>query len=395
MTMFPILNVPALLPEWATNGTYVDEPLPGNKADGFKPGYQPPAKWWNWVFNLNYQWAKIPLRSVLMNWWEEAAISADDVEAAVFHPDIGYWITGMDATAPYGFYSVDGHTWTAFANTIGAAAAPNFGGIDTSYYILGNTSNDIKYSADAGQTAWSTVASATIGGAGTLTRICTKYPASDFAIVGRANGTLRIASTGITGSWASPTTPPPSIPVGAGTESLIYISGSTWLLLITRGGNGEDARLYKSVDDGDNWVVVAGLTFPVGQYGPTHMAYDGDTGRLIICGGTTSISPEEYFAYSDDLGDTWTAAVVDRKGLGSDSPAYRIYYCGGGAWIATNYKITISEGDGFFMSTDNGENWEMCDSHGATNTQGNRFCCDGRKMLCFGDAGFSAYTLAT
>lgn len=398
MSMLPILDVPDSLPRWATNGTYVDEPTSGDKDNGFLPGVKPPAKWWNWLLNLNYEWAKRIMRTVLMNWWEETAISADDVESAIFHPGIGSWIVGMDATAPFGFTSIDGHTWTAFSNTIGAAARLEFIGIDTSNYILGNTSNDIKYSADAGATAWSTIADATIGGAGILERICTKYPSADFAIVARNNAgavELRIASTGITGSWVAPSTPPPSVPAGSGISSLIYIADTTWLLLTTRSNNGEDARLYKSLDDGDTWVRVNGLSFSAGDYGPTHMAYDENSGRLVTSGGTADISPEEEFSYSDDLGDTWTVATVDRKGMGSDDAALRIYNCGGGSWIAANPSIATSEADGLFASTDNAENWQIADLHGATGAATHKFACDGRKVIFCGDAGFNAYSLGT
>ena len=71
MPMLPILNVPSKLPRWATNGTYVDEPLEANKLDGFRPGYKAPAKWWNWLENLNYEWARRIMSSMLMNWWED------------------------------------------------------------------------------------------------------------------------------------------------------------------------------------------------------------------------------------------------------------------------------------------------------------------------------------
>jgi len=47
---------PTSLPTWATDAGTTVEPSAGQKAAGFSVGTRPPARWWNWLMNVVYQW---------------------------------------------------------------------------------------------------------------------------------------------------------------------------------------------------------------------------------------------------------------------------------------------------------------------------------------------------
>ncbi len=48
---------PSSLPRWATDGAAgIVEPSSGKKDLGFDPGERPPAQYFDWLFNLIYQW---------------------------------------------------------------------------------------------------------------------------------------------------------------------------------------------------------------------------------------------------------------------------------------------------------------------------------------------------
>ena len=54
------MSKPSSLPRWASvaqTPTNIVEPASGNKDAGFEENTQPPAQWFNWLFNLLYQWA--------------------------------------------------------------------------------------------------------------------------------------------------------------------------------------------------------------------------------------------------------------------------------------------------------------------------------------------------
>ena len=47
---------PTTLPRWADSGGDIVEPSSGKKDVGWEVDEQPPAQWFNWLFNLLYTW---------------------------------------------------------------------------------------------------------------------------------------------------------------------------------------------------------------------------------------------------------------------------------------------------------------------------------------------------
>lgn len=400
MVMLPILNYPTALPRWATTAGRTLEPDSGVKDVGWQIDDVPPARWMNWIHNTTYEWVQKITATQLMNWNQNTDISASSVNAASYHPDQGYWMAyrGLNVVVDK---SIDGHSWstvTSLAQTPRAGTAA----IDGSYYIIGTILNDIEYSNDAGAT-WAVKTSATIGGSGELRSIHTKYPDSDYAVVARGSAgsvTIRIASSGITGSWAAATTQPPSVPASAFAKTLIYCGATTWMLLVCDLTTGDQTKLYKSTDDADTWTAVSGLSFSASAYGAASIAYSRETERLVVCGSAATSGNEEYIAYSDDLGDSWTAATIDKNGIALSDPVQHAYYCGGNTWLATAQEFDLATSQTIYVSTDNAENWKIADVNGAAVTGGPsvyshpQIVCDGRQVMVLGLFGFNATSLA-
>jgi hypothetical protein len=352
----------------------------------------------NWIHNTTYEWVQKITATQLMNWNQNTDISATRVISAIFHPDNGYWLAPSSITAVY--RSLDGHTWT------GTGALPTQPSdcciaIDGSYYIVGLIGGDVEYTTNG--SSWTTISSATIGGSGAIQQIHTKYPDSDYAVLSRGNAgtiTVRIASSGITGSWAAATTQPPSVPTNAVARNIIYCGATTWLLLAADIGTGDRTKLYKSTDDADTWVAVPGLSFSASAYGASAMAYSRETARLVVCGSAATSGNEEYIAYSDDLGDTWTAATINKNGVAASESVQNIYYCGGDSWIATSREFYLSSSQTIFVSTDNAETWQVADVNTASVSAGPviyaypPIVCDGRQLIVFNDNGFNIASLA-
>lgn len=47
---------PTTLPQWSTTGGTTLDPGSAKKASGWTVDEKPPARWWNWLLNLIYQW---------------------------------------------------------------------------------------------------------------------------------------------------------------------------------------------------------------------------------------------------------------------------------------------------------------------------------------------------
>lgn len=401
MTMFPKIDLPSRLPRYGTNSAYQEEPPEADKTLGHSLGERSPAYWENWRTNLVYEWCQKIAGTQLMNWKQGTDVLADDCESAIFHPEVGYWVI-TSVSELTSFHSTDGITFTT-GSSMGAYPIENVIGIDTTNYIIANANNDLKYSADGGQTAWSTAASATIGGSGTIGAMCTKYPDSDFVMVARGSNPvqIRIGSTGVSGTWAAPTTGPTGMASGAVAKSLIFTGGTTWILQVAQIGFNE-TQIYISTDDGDTWA--ASDTDPpfssaaVGGYRSAYHQRSTTAGRLIVVGHETPVTgPSRGVAfYTDDLGTTWTEATLNFQGLDTDVYIKGIYYAGGDTWIGT-YKA--SGGDPkVIISVDNGENWKIADIDGSSpsaGTDGDIIACNERQIMIFGSDGYNIKTLAS
>jgi len=390
------LNFPTQFGRWATDSGRTLEPAEGVKDTGWQIDDVPPARWMNWLHNLTYQWQQKAGATVLNNWRKGTDISAG--EFGVFNPSVGYWL-GTNSVSTATYYSTDGWTWAA-GNALSAACDVKLA-IDTSNYIaVVNSNQDLNYSADAGITAWTTVASATIGGAGNIQRVATKYPDSDFLILMRnSSGTIntRIASSGVAGSWAAATTDP--IPAGSSDTlwDLVYTgSSNTWLALFSD-SSGPTTTLSISTDDGDTWSNTD-ISSAIGGTRGFGMDYHRESGRLIVCGD----AGDELW-YSDDLGTTWTQSTVDFKGLSTPTNDLReVRYLGGNMWAVVLVSWIVSSAgatETLLVSLDDGETWGVPDVFGIDITGGTgsikQISSDGRKVTLFGTSGTNIHSLST
>lgn len=398
-----ISQLPSKAPKWATTSLNRSEPSESDKAAGHAQGQASPAFEENWRAYFVYLWTQQIMKGALTNWNTNADIVAWNLWSGIYHPDMGsYCIAGNN---DYNWYSYDGYTWTqGLQIAVGATASWRFAGYDSARVIIGNdTTDDLEYSTDGGiAAAWTTVLSATLGGSGNLYAIGTKYPSSDLALVCRGSGgscTVRRATTDVTGSWVAASTQPPSVPTGAFAMDMFWVgSGQTWMLLVQKYGtpSDSDCKLYKSLDDGDTWAEVTGMNqFPSGSDGAMCLAYNQDTGRLVVGGSIDTSTSEEYIGYSDDLGDTWGAATIDKGGKALSARIDRIYYCGGNAWVAIPDAYDEDAGQTVYVSTDDAQTWKICDMLGGTNTDNLvELICNENKMLAIGDNGCSLSSFA-
>jgi len=385
MTMFLTLDLPEAAPRWASSGTNAKKPPLGPQISGLTPTLNKmPIEWQNWILKINYEWARRVVSPILMNWRGETNLGSTGVIYAVaFHPGVGRWVVADNGGNTR--TSVDGEAWAAGTGLGGSVPIASNGAIDTTRYIFPKSA-DLVYNT-TGTGAWTTIASATMGGSGAVNAIGTKYPDSDFTLVCRGIGaslSVRRATTGITGVWTGSTVQPPTVPASSFARSLLHIGGAVWLLLV---GNttAPEAVLYRSLDDGGSWSIVTGMSFPAASTGPNHIAYNQDDSRLVIVGSVSLSGSIEHIAYSDDLGDTWTTATINKNGVGSSTALYRVYYCGGSTWIAVATALSISLNITVYVSTDNGENWRVSDIHSAVASTAEVIGCDGRKLIGFGD----------
>jgi hypothetical protein len=373
------LNVPAGLPRWATDSGVTLEPSEGQKDSGWTAGKKPPARWMNWIQNLNYGWAVNSGAATLSNWFEGTKTGTATLYGVIYHPGNGLWMISRQTTSV--LTSPSGHVWTTAAGALTNSASNKAIAIDSSYFIVG-TAVDLGYSTNGA--AFTNVASATLGGSGAVQSLCTKYPNSDFIIITRDNTYPRIGSTGVTGSWVGATTNPPS---KTGTLAVLHLEGSTWAIGAVD-GSSLNGILSISTDDGDNWNQSSADPTSTSVF--RHMAYNPDSGRILYVGLTTGNVPTAE--YTDDLGSTWSAANFNLNGHTIVGALQSVYYCGGGLWITVgSWNASNTSAPNAWVSKDDGENWQLVDIMDPTlptsSKAYNAVACDGRKMLGVGNSG--------
>lgn len=367
-SMWTTLSIPTRIPVWATNSGRVLDPddtssftNPTVKEQGWEINRRPPARVMNWLQNLFYLWAESQQGHILCNWTAGGSTGAS-TNAMIYYPVKNRFLA-TQASSTNTYYSDDeGTTWTA-GTALAANSVPDVIGIDKGYIITGNNNNDLQYSTD-GVAAWSTVTSATIGGSGSLQYLCTKYPLDDYIMVARgtSNADMRYSSS-ITGTWAGSSL---GNPANTRPHTLLYLTGSTWACFVRNDNSneGELAKVYISTNDGVNWSATSQI-FPTGSVGALNleqMAYNPNTGRLIVAGRKNLLaSPADgVLYYSDDLGTTWTLATINnnRPNTSSYNLLKCIYYCGGTSWMATLFGYADSATNNvIYVSTDDGINW--------------------------------------
>lgn len=375
MTIFPVLKTPDGFPRWATDSGRVLEPSSGVKDTGWQIDDVPPARWMNWLQNLQYEWNQYHLRQQIANWRfcdYNTKPAPGTSQSVIYNQEDGiWWIIGTNGANGEAWYSYDGHNFTLqAASLVGNLPNEHCIAIDSANLLVG-TDDGIKYRPNA-TGVWALIANAAIGLASGPTTIITKYSTSDF-IMAYAAGTVFIESTGVTGgSWVAATTDPPSPPAGAPTGTrFIWATGNTFYLMIT-GVTGPSTKVYTSTDNGDNWAAMS--NHPLASDTAYEMAYNPDTGRLIVVGNDAT--PTSLIEYTDDAGATaWSSATIDYGDVQSPyrSPQLRsVYYCGNNVWIAGGNSSALNGQSALFLvSIDDGETWAYGFVKEDTNTTDN------------------------
>ncbi len=159
-------------------------------------------------------------------------------------------------------------------------------------------------------------------------------------------------------STPTPVTPPPAGQYGSmNIPTRIYInSASTGRVF---GGGFTNGRSFFYSDNGTDWTTLN--TLPSDQYW-THGVYLPHANRYIMMSGDPAKLSNQA-AYSDDGGQTWTAATLPYNG----------------AWIYVEYNENIlvatnSQGNTAAYSTNNGATWTgiTMPSNGTPNTGWNQ-----------------------
>jgi hypothetical protein len=403
--MLPVLKVPGKTPRFATDSGATLEPAESYKNTGATIGTATPARNANWLWNLDFEWSRRVLGPVVANWYEGTAISSQNVASALFNPNVGIFVALDSAASNNVHRSVGGNIWVAGTDTSNSPKR-DVATIDSTRYIIGTQNQDLETSGNGGGSTWAVITSATIGGSGALDYIETKHrpgttdPDSSHAILLRGTPMqvrLAVTSVGVSGTWTTPSTAPPSVPTNAFGAAVISCGGDTWVIM-SRGPAETDTKLWRSTNNGDVWAAVSVPSFASGATGGKHLAWSDNTGRLVLTGSATN-PDTNYFAYSDDMGDTWTAATLDRKGFSPSGAQVtnKVYYCGGDCWVATEDSLNVGALDNrtIYYSLDNAVTWEVADINRGTTltTPIDTIVCDERKVMAMGSTGFNLKTL--
>ena len=373
---------------WATNSgrTLHPDSSEVTKEDGWITGTRCPARVLNWLQKNFCDWIS-NIISMKFSTWQMAGEGVfpdppNDVFLRVAYlPSQAEWAAvSYDDDPDYGLYyrSVDGVVWRPWGYAVGPLSYPmGCVSVQSSRVIFG-TVNGLEHSTIGGTPT--EVTNATIGGgfADGVVTVDTKRPDSNYTIVVDYAGIMRIAATGVAGSWSSPTTAPSAHTTQV--KKVIY-SGvdDTWFYFAQV---GTTMYLYVSYDDGDTWssISVPSLDSQISGC----IAYDPVSGRLVLSSGIVN---DIAIAYSDDYGDTWTVASVTWE---SDMDTFMeatllsdVYSCGSGIWIGAGRRVY---GRGFvFVSVDNAQTWRHVASLADTYGSASQIMSDGRRILLAGD----------
>jgi hypothetical protein len=284
---------PAKLPEWASSGVNVLEPGAGKKVAGWLNGEQPPASYFNWLAQLQYDWTKyidrelaaldIRAKKQAIARMSTTAIDASFAYSMAIKPDTGRIVT-INYSSPntvirYG--SILGGAWAAATSIAGF-----FNGVhwDGSLFQLYGAS--IYWSADG--ISW------TLGGSVSgLWSMATspggvRVAVSASQIARSTNGT----------SWT--TAAAPAAFSGAVEPQVVWDATSARFVVPLTNGN----TVYSS--DGLTWFNGAahGLT-PSGSY--LDATYYERLGGVVMIGhnGVTTT-----LKYSLDGGQSWLASAL-------------------------------------------------------------------------------------
>lgn len=381
------LNLPDhTVPEWATNASRTLDPdttlgdtVPVVKEDGWEVNTRPPAKIMNWLTHYVTEWLR-PLTAVpLINWLANPDIGSADIDGIVYVPPSSADLEGQGtwtiAAGTFVYRGDTGTSWTSIATLTSAVNEGAFA-ISDSYDAIFGTANGLEYNSTG--TTFVQVTNATIDAAFAGGVRCIDSN-GDRTIVFDDVGLMRIAATGVNGSWASPTTPPVlgSLLGSSYSGRLIHVGGGKWFAARRDAGT---QHISMSVDDGDNWTTKT--VPPFSNANLAVLAYDPVSGRLVATG-------ESSCYYSDDDGDTWTQATSPESEYAID-----IYSCGGGIWVATTNRNTNDAQ--ITISLDNAVTWQRAEMHDLYDSTEDPYylMSDGRKLVVVGQSGLNGRTLA-
>ena len=378
------LDLPDVLPRWATDSGVTLEPDPGEKDVGWGTPIRPPARWLNWIQNTIYEWVR-RIGSVAVGNWNDVydATFTDDTYAIIFHPELNIW-SAFDNTGAGGItkYSADGKIFLAGT---ALAAAPLRAAIDSLRLIVGLTNGNIQYSTSIAFAAPSTVTPG-IGG-GQVYALETAYPDSNLILAGgTAAPFVRIASD-VTAAWASATTQPAVAPM-----RFMRIGATNWLS--TNDDFAGDIRCYRSDDDGVNWSQQADIAAQTSLTGSRTADVNVNT-QTVVAGGDDG-GGNGILAYSADMGVTWQDAVFSDLGqAGNVAEINAVYYCGGDLWLAAADTATLTTA--LWASADDGRTWQPVTVDYVTTVTLDDFRdigCNGRFLVVAGDLGTVHRSLA-
>jgi len=310
--------------------------------------------------------------------------ATDNLAAIIYHPDIEKWlVAGENILRSY--IGTGGHEWES-GGLFSAVPQVRSIGIDSTRFLVGDSNGNIQHSTDGA--TWSQELSATIGGAGYIYSVATRYPTDNAIMVLRANSTVYRAMGGIGTAWSAASTPPG---VNARPLRVLHREGAHWIAVVAEVGN-TDCKLYLSNDDGDTWGEA--ISRPTSASKFMDAGYNPETGMIAVVGETSAGAA--VIEYSNDLGSTWTAATIE-AGFGLEALLTSVYYCGGDVWVVCGeYDSSLEERACLLVSNDDGVTWALVDSIGLGSFTSDlqAIACDGRKLICCGDSGVNLHSLS-
>jgi hypothetical protein len=289
------------------------------------------------------------------------------------------------------FGSPDGFNWTSYGLVGTGQCHRHLIGIDRTRFIFACVGGDEIWYSLTGQAVWTE----DTGFNGTSPRaLCTKYPDSDFIVVGGTN--IRFAVGGVGMPWSTPSTPPS---LGANwISAIIRVADTMWIAFSESDGKG-----YISIDDCDTWAELPMHPSDAVANARVFSAdFDDTTSTICVVGNLNGGGIFRQIIYSHDLGVTWVEATIHAPDNGAPLVGHHyiwdVYACGCGVWVSTAGAGATTGKPAFMISTDDGETWypgeylSWIDKQLCNNIFG--FCSNGRLLLSVGEDGSVYHSLA-
>jgi len=214
------MTKPTKLPTWATSSPNILEPSDGKKAQGWVPGEQPPASFFNYWQGLAYEWIKYFDENVVII--GEAPIIGD-VQVNGTLGVAGDTTIGTDGAANL---QVNGTlTATGLATVAGLASTGDA-------TVGSDGSGNLQVNGTLTATGLTTLAS--LQASGSITSTLGAHVGGDLDVDGNADvagGNLRVLNSHdliVTGNIVNTKTRNVPVPLGAGQSDFVNIVGATY-----------------------------------------------------------------------------------------------------------------------------------------------------------------------